>query len=52
VTDAAHARTDAATSDAGLDRLRDRVGALGGRLTISLEPGGGARLAGSLPFPR
>ena len=52
VTDAAHARTDAAASDAGLDRLRDRVDTLGGRLTISLEPGGGARLAGSLPFPR
>ena len=44
--------TDAAASDAGLDRLRDRVDTLGGRLTVSLEPGGGARLAGSLPFPQ
>lgn len=39
-------------SDAGLDRLRDRVEALGGRLTIRSEPRGGTRLSGSLPLPR
>ena len=44
--------TDAAGSDAGHDRLRDRVDALGGCLTISSEPGGSARIAGSLPLPR
>lgn len=35
-----------------LERLRDRVEALGGRLTIELERGGGVRLAGSLPISR
>jgi signal transduction histidine kinase len=41
-------------SDAGLDRLRDRVEALGGRLTVRSEPRGGTgtRLSGSLPLPR
>jgi len=33
-----------------LDRLRDRVEALGGRLTIAPEPSGGTRLSGSLPL--
>jgi signal transduction histidine kinase len=37
----------AALSDAGFDRLRDRVEALGGRLTIR-----SARLCGSLPVAR
>ena len=40
----------AAESEADLDRLRDRVEALGGRLTIEPEPGGGIRLSGSLPL--
>jgi signal transduction histidine kinase len=40
---------DGFPSDAGLDRLRDRVEALGGRLTIRSEPGRGTRLSGSLP---
>ncbi|MEY2484144.1 MAG: hypothetical protein QOK24_2672 [Verrucomicrobiota bacterium] len=35
-----------------LERLRDRVEALGGRLTIEPEHGGGVRLAGSLPLSR
>ena len=39
-----------ASSDAELDRLRDRVEALGGRLTIRLEPGQGLRVLGSLPL--
>jgi signal transduction histidine kinase len=41
---------DGDDSGAGLDRLRDRVEALGGRLTISSEPGRGTRVSGSLPF--
>jgi signal transduction histidine kinase len=35
-----------------LDSLRDRVEALGGRLTIDSEPNGGTRLVGSLPLSR
>ncbi len=37
-------------SDEGRERLRDRVEALGGRLTITSEPGGGTRVSGSLPL--
>jgi signal transduction histidine kinase len=36
-------------SDAGLERLRDRVEALGGRLTIRSEPGS-TRVSGSIPL--
>jgi signal transduction histidine kinase len=36
-------------SDTGLQRLRDRVEGLGGRLTVRAEPGGGTSLSGSLP---
>jgi signal transduction histidine kinase len=43
---------DGARSDEGLDRLRDRVEALGGRLTIRPEPGGGTCVSGSLPLSR
>jgi len=39
----------ASESDADLERLQDRVAALGGRLTIEPDPGGGVRLSGSLP---
>ena len=35
--------------DAHLAAIRDRVEALGGRLTITAVPGGGTRIAGSLP---
>lgn len=35
-----------------LDRLRDRVEALGGQLTVLSEPGGGTRVSGFLPFSR
>ena len=35
-----------------LDLLRDRVEALGGRLTVRSEPGGGTRVSGSLPLSR
>jgi signal transduction histidine kinase len=41
---------DGSGSGAGLERLRDRVEALGGRLTIASEPGRGTRVAGSLPL--
>lgn len=41
---------DGSRSDAGLDRLRDRVEALGGRLTIRSGPGRGTRVSGSLPL--
>jgi len=43
---------DGVRSEAGLDRLRDRVEALGGRLTIGPEPGRGTRVSGSLPLVR
>jgi signal transduction histidine kinase len=43
---------DGAGSDAGVDRLRDRVEALGGRLTIRSGPGRGTRIAGSLPLSK
>ena len=39
-------------SDAGFERLRDRVEALGGRLTERPGPGGGTRRSGSLPLSR
>jgi signal transduction histidine kinase len=41
----------AAASDADLDRLQDRVEALGGRLTKEPEPGG-IRVSGCLPLRR
>ncbi len=40
------------TADADLAAMRDRVEALGGRLTIASGPGGGTRIAGSLPIAR
>jgi signal transduction histidine kinase len=43
---------DATYSHTGLDRLHDRVETLGGALTIRSEPGGGTRVAGSLPLSR
>jgi signal transduction histidine kinase len=43
---------DAPPSDADLERLRDRVEALGGRLTMRPEPDGGIRASGSLPLTR
>ncbi|HET8752459.1 MAG TPA: histidine kinase [Gaiellaceae bacterium] len=39
-------------SAAELERLQDRVEALGGRLTSELGPGGVTRLSGSLPLRR
>ena len=43
---------NAACSDADLDYLRDRVEALGGRLAVTSESGGGTRVSGSLPLSR
>jgi signal transduction histidine kinase len=42
----------AAACSEGLDRLRDRVEALGGRLAIRTEPGPGIRVSGRLPLAR
>jgi len=42
----------ATASGSVLDRLRDRVEALGGQLTIQAEPGHGIRVSGSLPLSR
>jgi signal transduction histidine kinase len=43
---------NAGRSVADLDRVRDRVEALGGRLTISSRPDHGIRVSGSLPVSR
>lgn len=43
---------DAGRPDADLDRVRDRVEALGGRLTISAGRDRRIRVSGSLPLPR
>lgn len=43
---------NAERSEAGFDWLRDRVEALGGRLTLGSEPGRGVRISGSLPLSR
>ena len=37
---------------AGLAHMTDRLGAIGGSLRIESRPGGGARLAGTIPLPR
>ena len=50
--DGARSSAAEAHSDAGLDRLRDRVEALGGRLAIRSEHGRGIRISGSLPLSR
>jgi signal transduction histidine kinase len=46
------AGNDAAGSGDGLGHLGDHVVALGGRLTVESEPGGGTRVSGSLPLSR
>jgi signal transduction histidine kinase len=52
VEDGAGSAAVGASSDAELERLRDRVEALGGQLMIQSEPGRGARVSGSLPLSR
>lgn len=41
---------DGSGSAARVELARDRVEALGGRLTVRTEPGGGTRISGSLPL--
>jgi signal transduction histidine kinase len=43
---------EASRPDDWVERLRDRVEALGGRLTIGSQPGHGVRVCGSLPLSR
>ena len=43
---------DGASSEAGIERLRDRVEALGGHLTVESDPDGVTRVAGALPLQR
>jgi signal transduction histidine kinase len=50
VADGARSANAAARPHASFDRLRDRVEALGGRLTVRLEPGPRTRVSGSLPL--
>jgi signal transduction histidine kinase len=52
VEDATRSVPAAARSGAGFERLRDRVEALGGRLTMRSEPGRSTRVSGSLPLSR
>jgi signal transduction histidine kinase len=52
VEDGARSSAAGDRSDAGLDRLRDRVEALGGRLKIRSERGRGIHVSGSLPLSR
>ena len=50
VEDGARPTATRASSDAALSRLRDRLEALGGRLTIRSEPRQGLRVLGSVPL--
>jgi len=52
IGDGVRSAAAAARSAAGLDRLRDRVEALGGRLTVRSEPGRDTHVSGSLPLSR
>jgi signal transduction histidine kinase len=40
---------DSASAGAGLKNMRDRVGALGGEVTVASRPGGGVVVRGSVP---
>jgi signal transduction histidine kinase len=39
-----------AQTSAGLQNMTDRIGALGGNLTIDSQPGAGATLTGTIPL--
>jgi signal transduction histidine kinase len=43
---------DSVLEGTGLANMRDRVGAVGGKLTISSRPGAGTHVAGVIPLPR
>jgi signal transduction histidine kinase len=40
---------DAAAESSGIQNMADRIGALGGELRVESAPGGGTRIAGSVP---
>lgn len=50
VVDGTGSATAAEHFGPALDRLRDRLEALGGRLTVRSQPGRGTRVAGSVPL--
>jgi signal transduction histidine kinase len=50
VDDGAGFEPDARPPGAGLTNMSDRLGALGGRLSIRSEPGQGTRVCGSIPL--
>jgi signal transduction histidine kinase len=52
VEEGARPAAAAGGSDTRLDRLRDRVDALGGRLTVEADAGHGIRVYGALPLSR
>jgi signal transduction histidine kinase len=52
VDDGAGFDPDATPLGAGLTNVGDRLGAQGGRLTISSQPGQGVRVAGAIPIAR
>jgi signal transduction histidine kinase len=50
VDDGAGFEEHAKLRGAGLTDMSDRLGALGGRLTVSSQPGGGTRVSGTIPL--
>jgi signal transduction histidine kinase len=50
VREDAHVLSFEVVSGASLERLRDRVEALGGKMSVEPMPDGGWRVSGSLPL--